>query len=170
MWLPVADVERAVVRRDVDGACASDAEAEALYITTLLDVLELIQLVQAGLELLRGATLRGRVPLDLVQSSAELGELPFEVVLLRLQGIGGVDERGVVADGELAALGLGAPLKRDEEAEENGRHEQHERVLDSPFSRSGSLRHAFKCPMSLAATCVETRPGGWGESNSRRPP
>src|SRR6266566_7426431 len=46
MWLPVADVERAVVRRDVDGACTSDAEAEALYITTLLDVLELIRIVE----------------------------------------------------------------------------------------------------------------------------
>src|SRR5438445_6665529 len=189
MWLAVADVERAVIRRDVDGACPSDAEAEALYITTLLDVLELIrivkraeqrvlrpdrrdvegrrherpghhdrrahavdarrvhhpflvdrdrlraafprcvddvgeigrvtdrlvdvprrnayvarvvelhddtltalrrepgrhlQLVEAGLELLRGTALRGRIPLDLVEPGPKVGELRLEVILLRL--------------------------------------------------------------------------------------
>src|SRR6266568_2474902 len=46
MWLPVADVERAVIRRDVDGACPSDPEAETLHVTTLLDVLELIRIVK----------------------------------------------------------------------------------------------------------------------------
>src|SRR5438046_1375142 len=89
-------------------------------------------------------TLKGgdiRVPYTL-----KVGELRLEVVLLRLQGIGGVDERGVVADGELAALGLGAPLQGDQQPKKNGRDEEHERVLELPRSWCGSGRHALKCP------------------------
>src|SRR5438552_1368835 len=271
MRLSIPDVEGAAIGRDMDGARPSDPKAQALHVTTLLDVLELIwiviraeqrvlwpdrryvegrrherpvhhdgradavdarrvhdpflvdgdrlraafprrvddvgeigrvtdrlvdvprrdahvarvvelhddtvaalrresgrrlQLVEAGLELLRGATLRGGVPLDLVQPGAELGELPFEVVLLRLQSVRGVDERCVVADGELAALGLCAPLKRDEQPEEDGRHEEHEGVLQLPRSWRGSACHALKCPTPSGMSRAESRAGGAGENRT----
>src|SRR5207253_4548456 len=45
MRLPIPDVERAAIRRDMDGARPSDPEAQTLHVTTLLDVLELIWIV-----------------------------------------------------------------------------------------------------------------------------
>src|SRR5207247_11268575 len=211
MRLPIPDVERAAIRRDMDGARPSDPKAQTLHVTTLLDVLELIwiviraeqrvlwpdrryvegrrherpvhhdgradavdarrvhdpffvdgdrlraafprgvddvgeigrvtdrlvdiprrdthvagivelhddavtalrreprsrlQLVQAGLELLRRATLRGRVALDLVEPGPEIGELRFEVVLLvSLCGMR-IDYARVALEGGLASGGM----------------------------------------------------------------
>src|SRR5947207_14957043 len=129
-----------------------------------------LQLVEPCLKLLRGAALRRRVALDLVEAGPKLGQLRLQVVLLGLERVRSVDERRVVANGKLAALGLRAPLQRDEQSEEHGRDEENERVLNSPFSLSGSGRHASKCPTPTGVSRVEMRTGGWGESNSRRRP
>src|SRR5438552_6430972 len=88
-----------------------------------------LELVEARLELLCGAALGRGVALDLIEARAKHGELRLEIVLLVLQRVRGVNERRVVADGELAALGLGTPLERYQEAEKYRRNEQHERVL-----------------------------------------
>jgi len=104
-----------------------------------------LEVVDPRLELTSGSALGRRVALDLIQAGAQLGELRFEVVLLVLERVRRVDERGVVADRQLTALVLRAPLHGDEQAEEDCRDEQHEGPLAAARARGRRCDHGKKC-------------------------
>src|SRR5438874_7307288 len=117
------------------------------------------QVVDPRLELALRAGLRRGVALDLVKARPETGELGLQPVLLVLQGVRRVDERRVVANAELAPLGLRPPLERHEEPEEDGRKEQNERPANAarPEWRSGGGHRS-----SLPLEELNRRPRVWG--------
>ena len=81
------------------------------------------QLLGAG-----GDLLGGGARLDLIELPAKLRERHLQRVLLVLQRLRRVEQRRVVADRQLVALGLGPPLDADEQAEKHSRQEQDQGV------------------------------------------